>query len=91
MVHDTRPAFSNHRRAAGGAITPSGGEGLAALIVNHGVLQNRSILRNTPHLPLKLRGYMSKSFKTVPTPVRQPTNEQILEFVNRVAPRARPN
>ena len=26
---------------------------------------------------------MSKSFKTAPTPVRQPTSEQILEFVNR--------
>jgi hypothetical protein len=26
---------------------------------------------------------MSKSFKAAPTPVRQPTNDQILEFVNR--------
>lgn len=26
---------------------------------------------------------MAKSFKAAPTPVRQPTNEQILEFVNR--------
>jgi hypothetical protein len=26
---------------------------------------------------------MSKSFKTAPTPVRQPTSEHILEFVNR--------
>ena len=26
---------------------------------------------------------MSKSFKTAPTPPRQPTSEQILEFVNR--------
>ena len=26
---------------------------------------------------------MSKSFKTAPTPVRQPTNDQIVAFVNR--------
>lgn len=26
---------------------------------------------------------MSKSFKTAPTPARQPTNDQIVEFVNR--------
>jgi hypothetical protein len=47
MVHDARPAFSNHRRATGGAIALSDGEGLTALIVNYGVLQNRSIPTET--------------------------------------------
>ena len=32
----------------------------------------------------------SKSFKSVPTPQRQPTNEQIDAFVNKAAARAPP-
>lgn len=32
----------------------------------------------------------SKSFKTVPTPQRQPTNEQIDAYVNKAAPIAAP-
>ena len=31
---------------------------------------------------------MSKSFKTAPTPARQPTNDQIVEFVNRGSAKA---
>jgi hypothetical protein len=40
MVHDARPAFGDHRRTTGGTTTFSGGEGLTAVIVNYGVLQN---------------------------------------------------